>query len=341
MSRWRTAGAVAVALAFLAVVELAAPAPAQAFSLNPADWVVDGFKAILEYIFGDADKLAGRIVTLLLAVPLLGDEQAFPRLNAYREYVTWGAWAVLGLMFVIASVRYYLSSFSGNGAWEALTGLARGVGAICLLLAFEPAFDLVTRSVNAFTAALIDNPVIGSGLGNGVVRVVGTSSFDAGGVAMIISIVAIIVALILVLIKVVVVSLLAVLYVASPLAIALWPLEEMAWAMRSCLQAIMGLLAFPILWALCFGTFAVLTTDALFPGDHGDLLNAVLAPLIGLASLIVAFKLPFSGLGQAMKAGVMPSSQRAARVVRTVRDRVPAGRDGARAPRSPRPREAS
>src|SRR5215218_4823225 len=51
-------------------------------SLDPTHWVVDGFKAILQFIFGDKlDDLGRHLVNLLLSVPLLTDAGQFPRLN--------------------------------------------------------------------------------------------------------------------------------------------------------------------------------------------------------------------------------------------------------------------
>ena len=124
---------------------------------------------------------------------------------------------------------------------------------------------------------------------------------------MLVGIAAIVMAIVLLVIKVIVTTLLAVLFVLSPLAIALWPIEELSWALRTLLQAMLGLLVFPILWAVCFGTFAVLSVDALFPANFGDLINTVLSPLITLAALIIAFRLPFVVLRQAMNSGIGPS----------------------------------
>jgi hypothetical protein len=291
---------------------VALPSPADLLpgslpNLDPSQWVVDGFKAILEFIFGDQlDDLGSHLINLLLAVPLLTDQGAFPRLNAYREYVTGGAWGLLALSFVVASLRYWLSSYSGSGAYEALTGFVRTSAAIGLLLIFPIVFDQISRAVNAFTAALVVNPIVGDGLGKGMVGTISNTPFAGGGISMLIGIAAIVMAIILLVVKVIISALLAVLFVASPLAIALWPIEELAWGLRSLLQAMVGLLIFPILWAVCFGTFAVLSTDALFPGDHGDAITSVLSPLIALAALIIAFRLPFAVLNQAMKAGISP-----------------------------------
>jgi hypothetical protein len=96
------------------------------------------------------------------------------------------------------------------------------------------------------------------------------------------------------------------LFVASPLAISLWPIEEMSWMLRSLIQAMLALLMFPVVWALCFGTFAVLNTDALFPGKQAELIDKITAPLVVLAVLIIAFRLPFKFLDMAGQAGVSP-----------------------------------
>jgi hypothetical protein len=324
--------ALVCALVLLVAGTIAMPQPASAAvpnpldllpsglpSFNPAQWAVDGFKAILEYIFGDQlDDLGRHLISLLLSVPLLTDETAFPQLNDYRAYVTGGAWGILGLGFVVASLRYWLSSYSGSGAYEALTGFGRTVGAIALLLIFPVVFDQVSRGVNAYTSALVVNPVVGDGLGKGLVGTLSTAPVAGGGMTMLIGLAAIVMALILLVVKVTITALLAVLFVASPLAIALWPIEELSWALRTLLQAMVGLLIFPILWAVCFGVFAVLSTDALFPGDHGSVITAVLAPLISLAALIIAFRLPFAVLNQAMKAGISPGLNRGVTTVRNV-----------------------
>jgi hypothetical protein len=298
-----------VALALILAASLLAPATASASiipdinlpNLDPSHFIVDGFKALLKFIFGDQlDELGHNLLGLLLAVPILTDTHAFKGLNDYRTYVQGGAFGVLGLSFVVASLRYWLSSYSGSGTYEALQGFARTGGAIAMLLMFVPAFDQVCRAVNAMTSALISTPIVAHGLEHGLAGTLSNTPLVGGGIAMIITIGAIIAALILLVVKVCVVALLAVLYVASPLAIALWPLEETSYLLRNLLGAISGLLAFPILWALCFGTFAVMPINSMFPGEHGHLVGTLLAPLVSLASLIIAFKLPFSVLGQAL-----------------------------------------
>jgi len=150
------------------------------------------------------------------------------------------------------------------------------------------------------------NPVVGDALGHSITTTLAGALATGGGIGMIVGIAALIMAIVLVVIKVIVTALLAVLFVLFALAVSLWPIEELSWALRNVIQAILALLMFPIIWAVCFGTFAVLSVDTLL-GEGGSLVNSLLGPLFTLAALIVAFRLPFVVLRQAMNAGLAPS----------------------------------
>lgn len=302
----------ALALVFLA--SLASPASASAISipnpldlapsLDPTQWAVGGFKAIIQYIFGDVGELGRHIVNLLLAVPQLTSKTSFPRLNEYRSYITNGCWGVLGLSLVVSSMRYWLASYGGD-AYLGLMGFIKTAAAISIMLIFPVAFDALSHVINAFTVALIDNRIVGHAFSSTM-----SVDFTGGGIVMILEIIALVMALFLLVVKVIVIALLAVLFVLSPLAIALWPIEELSWALSSLLQAMIALMMFPVVWAACFGVFAVLPPDAMFPGNSGDFINTFLAPLITVATLIIAFRLPFAILNQAMSAGISPGITR-------------------------------
>ena len=68
--------------------------------------------------------------------------------------------------------------------------------------------------------------------------------------------------LLLIVTKIVLATLLALLFVAAPLAIALWPLPETSWLARTWLQSLIGVLLWPVVWALCFALFAVIGASA-------------------------------------------------------------------------------
>lgn len=287
--------------------------------LNPANMALEGFQKILQWLFGSFDELGQNLVRLLLAVPLLADTRAFPRLNEYREFVAWGSFGILGLSFVVATIRMAMSSMSGGDVYGALMGFVKTIFAVGMLLLYVPLFDAISRITNEFTRVLIENPIVGEGLLSTTGKLAAPFAvgviFSAGGLAVVLGIVTLVLVLILLVVKVVVTSLLAVLFVAAPLAIALWPIDELSWALRNAVQAALVLLCFPLIWAICFGVFAVLPADALFPGDHGDGVTAIIGPLLVVSTLIVAYKLPFVILRQAMNAGLMPSVSRRVRDV--------------------------
>lgn len=305
------------------------PNPLDAFpgslpNLDPTSLFVDGFKAIIQYILGDRlDELGKNLINLLLAVPLLTDHRLFPKLNDYRGYITGGCWGLLGLSFVVSSVRYLFSP-GGSGVYDGLVGFFRTAGAIAIILVFPVAFDMISRIVNSFTVALIDTPIIGHSFTQTL-----SVPVAAGGIGMILGIAAVIIALFLLVIKVIITSLLAVLFLLSPIAIALWPIEELSWALGSLLQAMGALLVFPIIWAVCFGAFAILPVDALFPGNQGDYINTLMVPLMTVALFVIMMRLPFAVLSKAGSAGMSPGLTRGMRHVNNARSMVPSrGRGG-------------
>lgn len=309
------------------LLALAVPASASALplvggpdlpSLDPSSYVVDGFRAILKFLFGtDLDKLGRNLVNLLLGVPLLTDKASFPQLNAYRGYVEGGAWGVLGLTGVIAALRYFASSMTGTGAYEGLTGFMRSAGAVAMLLVFVPAFDGLSRATNMMTAALIaGSDIKHTGGGHGIAAALSADNIADGGIEMLVTVAAMAMAIVLLVVKAIVTALLAVLFVASPLAIALWPVEEVGVLLRTLLQGIFGLLIFPCVWAICFAVLAVLPADAMFPGGKHDGIDSFLSPLITLAALIIAFRLPFKVLEMMLQAGISPGINRGIASVR-------------------------
>jgi uncharacterized membrane protein len=318
-----------IELAFLilivgSLIPASASADVLGVDLNPAHWVVDGFKALLEWIFGDLEELAKNLVRLMLAVPLLTDTQQFPKLNKYFFYVRDGSFGILFLSFVWSTIRFWGAGFAGEGAGEALEGFKRTVLAAGMLLAFPTAFDLASRIINELTVALVVNPSVGHGLlataGPFAAFVAITAVITTGGLALIVVLIGVVLMIGLFVVKVVIIALLAVLFVGAPICIALWPIEELGHLLRSCLGGILGCFAFPVTWALCFGVFAVLPADALFGGPSGGSISTtLLSPLVGLAALILAWKIPFVVMRQALNAGLMPRASRAMMAARGAR----------------------
>ena len=182
---------------------------------------------------------------------------------------------MLTLSFTGAAIGYWLSSYTSSGAQQAATAFARTVGAIGLLISSPYIFQLATEAVNQLTAGIIGLPVVAHGMTTTIrEHVPRRLALTQGGVGMIAALIAVVMALALILVKITITALLAVLYVLSPLAIGLWPVEQLSWLLRTLLQVAFIALIFPVLWAACFAVFAVLSPT--FTAALG-----ALSPLVG------------------------------------------------------------
>ena len=324
MRRPRTLIAAAILAAVVVGGAAAAPAPAAAavgipgIGLpNPLDFGLPGptdlIGKVLEFVFrtffGIEAKVTQRTVEWLLAAPVYTDAHAYRDLNQLRSNIEVAAWALLALVFTVAAVRYYASGFTSAGSYEAVESLVRGGLAAGALSLYPQVFGALAIAANYLTYGIIHDPTVGSGLTT-VLAGATASSFTPLGVGTIAAVVAVVIFLLLIVTKIVLATLLALLFVAAPLAIALWPLPETSWLARTVLQSLIGVLLWPIVWALCFALFAVIGASALAPG--GSFGSHIVKPWVSVAALYVSFKAPQLLARQAMLAGLMPSPGAAA-----------------------------
>jgi hypothetical protein len=326
MTSRRTQVAVAVLATAVTLAGLAAPAPAHAAIHlpgvplgipNPLDVGLPGptdiigkvFEFFFKTFFGIQAKVTQHTVEWLLAAPVYTDTGSYGDLNQLRSNIAAAAWALFALVFTIAAVRYYASGFTSTGSYEAVESLARG-GVAAGALAFYPqAFGALALATNYLTYGLIHDPTVGSGLTK-VLAGATVSSFTPLGVGTIAAVVAVVIFLLLIVTKIVLSTMLALLFVAAPLVIALWPLPETSWLARTVLQSLIGVLLWPVIWALCFALFAVIGASAFTP--DGSFGSHIVKPWVSVAALYVAFKAPQLLARQAMLAGLMPSPGAAA-----------------------------
>jgi len=315
MRAGRTPAVLAVLGGVVATV-LVSPSPANAAGLpgipnpfdlglpSPTDLIGDVFEFFFKTFFGIQAKVTQRTVEWLLAAPVYTDESAYRDLNELRSNIEVAAWALLTLVFTISAVRYYASGLTSAGSYEAVEAVTRG-GVAAGVLAFYPqVFGALAVATNLLTYGLIHEPNVGSGLTKLLVAAT-VSSFTPLGIGTIAAVVAVVIFLLLIVTKIVLATLLALLFVAAPLAIALWPLPETSWLARTVLQSLIGVLLWPVVWALCFALFAVIGASAFTPG--GSFGSHIVKPWVSVAALYVAFKAPQLLARQAMLAGLMPS----------------------------------
>ena len=306
-----------VVLAALAITQLLAPSPARAdvpvigsivsgvtgvLGGVANDIFVKGFGALLQFIFGSTlTDLASSFLKDLLDVTPLAGPGAPAGLDQLHTDIVGAGWGLLTLSFTGGAIGYWLSSYTSNGAQQAATAFTRTVGAIGLLISSPYIFQLATEAVNQLTAGIIGLPVVAHNMTTLFEGTFVLGALTSGGIGTIAVLIAVVMALALIVVKITITALLAVLYVLSPLAIGLWPVEQLSWLLRTLLQVAFIVLIFPVLWAACFAVFAVLAPS--FKGSLG-----ALDPLVGVAALIIAFKLPFALLRISTGAGLMPSA---------------------------------
>jgi hypothetical protein len=317
----------ALLVAVLVCGSLAAPAPAHAAVAvpaaaiaipnpldllgvpGPADLVGKVFEFFFETFFGIQVTVTQRTVQWLLAAPVYSDQSAYADLNRLRGDIEVAAWALFALVFTVSAVRYYASGFTSTGSYEAVEALTRGAIAAGSLAVYAQVFGALTIATNYLTYGVIHDRTVGSGLTK-VLAGATVSSFTPLGVGTIAAVVAVVIFVLLIVTKIVLSTLLALLFVAAPLAIALWPLPETSWLARTVGQSLIGVLLWPVVWALCFALFAVIGASALTPA--GSFGTQLVKPWVSVAALYLAFKAPQLLARQAMLAGLMPSPGAAA-----------------------------
>lgn len=314
----RIAGA-ACALALVAIALSAGsasadigPIPTPNIDLNPFDNLLPSvgdlagklIEGIFKALFGNLEaKVTLGVVRFLVAHPIVTNHAAYGALNDYRVYVTDGAWGLLSLVFVVSAFRYWASGFAGGGAYEALQALVRTGGACGALIVYAFLFEQLLVGGNLMTHALLGF----GGVDDGLAKLFVASKFGLGlsGIAYILELIAFIA---LIVTKIALTALLSMLLVAGPLAIAVWPIEELSWLARTWLQVLIAVVLWPVLWSLCFACFAAMGDAAFSTG--GSVGDTIIKPFVSVAMLYVAFKVPMAMLRQAQLAGLTPSMGR-------------------------------
>ena len=237
---------------------------------GPTDLIGKLFEFFFKTFFGIQAKVTQRTVEWLLAAPVYTDAVRLRRLSTSCARTS-------------RSRRGRCSRSCSRSRPSATTPPAsprraptrrssrstRGGVAAGALALYPQVFGTLTIATNYLTYGIIHDPTVGSGLTK-VLAGATVSSFTPLGVGTIAAVVAVVIFLLLIVTKIVLATLLALLFVAAPLAIALWPLPETSWLARTVLQSLIGVLLWPVVWALCFALFAVIGASAFTPsGSFG------------------------------------------------------------------------
>ena len=208
------------------------------------------------------------------------------------------SFGLVGVVMTFSVMRFWLSGLtsSGAGGAEAVDGFTRTIGAALFILAWPLLARQGIAITNTASSAILQSPGVSDDLTR-LIRAALVGNFALGPVAWIISVITALAGAMLllglVLLKIVLSCATAVLFVAMPVAVILWPISELSWIARFAMRSFLVCLLIPLVWVIVFATFAAIGVDAVsFKGGGGILDKAIIQPLTGCALLYVAVSCP-------------------------------------------------
>lgn len=205
----------------------------------------------------------------LVAVPNPADPQLWPNVAQLESNMAALGFGLLGLTFVVAAVRYTLTGIAGGP--HPMVALSHAVAAAAGIVVYRWAFANAVALVNVLTNQILSWPVVSHGLGR-TVKVMFGGSLLVGSGSVFLSLVALITiffAVSLFVMKVAVLMITAILYVAGPAVIALYPLQEAARFTRLWLYAALAVTLVPLGWCVIFATAGAISLDVTSFGELG------------------------------------------------------------------------
>jgi hypothetical protein len=204
--------------------------------------------------------------------------------------------------FMLAAIRYFLTSMGADSFYEATGAMRRGVVGAILLQALDPLLRGWFSAVNAVAAAINSAPA-GQDMGTFAAEVLGIDSLIVGTAGLLapeVLTAAILLAIVfLILITAVTVMrltglfVLACLYVVAPACLVTWVSPEFKGIARWWFASFVTYSLWGVAYALVLKVDVVLlTTNGGPPNDGSAVGKAVIAALMGLAGLVALWRVP-------------------------------------------------
>lgn len=220
---------------------------------------------------------------------------------------------LLPAVFAASTLRYWIVGITGGP--HPTVAVGRVVWVTLALVAYRWVLTETVDGANTLTHAILGFPVVAKGLSRVIVVVFGGALLTGtGGVlGALLVIVAVIIAVALFAVQVLVTLILALLVVAGPPLIALSVVPELSHLARGWGHLLLAVCLIPLAWAVIFATAGALALDATsFTGGAAGLPGHLEAAFAGLATFVVALRLPMLLLGQArhiLGAGVISAGR--------------------------------
>ena len=233
----------------------------------------------------------------LIALPNVADTAIWPTVARLEANMVWVAGAILPTTLIIATTRD--TAFSLSFRAHPGNALLRVIGAVFWLVLYRFGVANAVAFVNVLTHTMLSWSIVAQGLHRTVLVMFGGSVIlGAGGVFLaLLGLVALVFAVCLFALKVLLLMVLAVLFVAGPLLIALTPLPTVGYLARGWLLALVGICLIPIGWCIIFATAGAISLDVTNLGGGAHIGSRVVGAFAALATFYIAVKWPLMVLG--------------------------------------------
>jgi hypothetical protein len=268
------------------------PCSSSSGSVDP----VQATSSILKQTFGGLAVAASPLLTgTLTQIPDFAAQSG--GVVALERSTTAIGFAVAALVLTLSILRFALAGVSASGGFEGVEGVTRTVVAALAMLAWPWAFHNLAVVMNTITSALLNTSSVHVAL----IALVGVGALGAilfathSKIGWIFGIVILgleaLLMIGLLLMKVLLAGATTLIFVAMPLALALWPLRETAWIAGRMAHVLFVAVATPLMWALIFATAAVMGGSVF--GLHGGVWDTILIrPLAAMSMFVLALWAP-------------------------------------------------
>ena len=252
--------------------------------------------SILKQTFGGLAVAASPLLTgTLTQVPDFASQSG--GVVALERSTTAVGFAIAGLVLTLSILRFALAGVSASGGFEGAEGVTRTLVAALAMLAWPWAFHNLAALMNTVTSALLSTSSVHVAL----IALVGVGGIGAvlfathSKIGWIFGIVILgleaLLMIGLLLMKVLLAGATTLIFVAMPLALALWPLRETSWIAGRLAHVLFVAVATPLIWALIFATAAVMGGSVF--GLHGGFWDTILIrPLAAVSMFVLALSAP-------------------------------------------------
>jgi len=230
------------------------------------------------------------------------DLTSYPDLASFYGSMRDLASALFVGFFMLAAIRYFLTSIGGDSAYEAIGAMRRGVVGSILLQALDPLLHAWFAAINAIAQAINGAPQ-GSDVGTFAAQVLGLNSLIVGTAgllapevltaAILLAVVFLLLITAITVIRLTGLFVLACLYVVAPACLVTWISPEFKGIARWWFASFVTYSLWGIAYALVLKVDVILlTTNGGPPNDGTATGKAVIAALMGLAGLVALWRVP-------------------------------------------------